>query len=127
MEVLNETLLVYNYGFAKMFKCDERFLALLSLPAALATAFGFIFCYGRQMFAMARSGLFPTSLSLTTQLNGSPYVALIAGSVISVAVTLIGYFFTAFSSSIFQICICGAFCSYIVQLLSFVICEPQPL
>jgi len=46
------------------------------MPGAIATVFGLMFAYGRQVFAMARSGHFPTALALTLSKRGTPYVCI---------------------------------------------------
>ena len=65
---------------------NSRALLILALIPCFSATYSFIFCYGRQMFAMSRSGLLPASLSLTTQFSGTPYVAMMFGASVGIAV-----------------------------------------
>ena len=57
----------------------SNFLVFALIPM-FSASYTFIFCFGRQLFAMSRSGLIPQILSLTTDFSGTPYVAMIFGS-----------------------------------------------
>jgi amino acid transporter len=81
-----------SYGWSKIFRSSLSAADWLSFPATYATAFGFMFCYGKQMFAMARSGLFPLFIGRTWGKRGTPYTALLFGSSISLLVTIWGWF-----------------------------------
>lgn len=49
----------YTTAFAVQ---SPQLMAILALPGAYSTAFGFMFAYGRQLRAMSRSGLLPAYL-----------------------------------------------------------------
>jgi len=57
-----------------------QYAGVLAIPATYATAFGFIFAYGRLLESMAQSGLLPNALTLVTEKTGAPYIALWAGN-----------------------------------------------
>ena len=46
-----------NAGFALMFNCKETLLAALSIPATYATAFGFMYSYGRLLKFLSLSNM----------------------------------------------------------------------
>eukprot|EP01041_Mallomonas_annulata_P015385 gene15385-32561_t len=56
-EILNAAAVPLNTGFQLMFNISSNTATLLSLPAIYATAFGFIFAYGKLAYAMAESRL----------------------------------------------------------------------
>ena len=56
-----------------------EYAGVLAIPATYATAFGFMFAYGRLLESMAQSGLLPHSFTLVTETTGAPYIALWAG------------------------------------------------
>ena len=56
-----------------------QYPGVLAIPATYATAFGFMFAYGRMLESMAQSGLLPNVLTLVTEKTGAPYIALWAG------------------------------------------------
>jgi len=78
-------------------------VTLLTLPSAWATAFGFIFCYGKQISSMGKSALFPKFLGRTWGEDHVPYAALMTGSVLSAAVLYISWTFPQVSSALFQV------------------------
>jgi len=109
---------------------SDRLMTLLTIPATYATAFGFMFAYGRQVFAMSRSGLFPTCLSLTYKDRGTPWTALLTCSIIAYIVCLAGWLMAgtwlfknaqAFGEIVFNMCLFGAFLTYLFQLSAFII------
>lgn len=114
-------LLPLSIGYGEMFHMSERNAAYLALPGVYATAFGFMFLYGRQMSSMARSGLFHPSLGLTIGRNQTPHVALIVGSVVGyLMLVLLHFFYPSLLLSLFNICILGSFFVYLNALSSFI-------
>ena len=95
---------------------------LLSIPATYATAFGFIFSYGRLMLAMSESRLLPRILRVKwgNSTSGTTSVATIVGSLIGYLVCIFVYFFPAVEKHLFNICILSAFSAYLSQLVGFI-------
>ncbi|GMF43292.1 unnamed protein product [Phytophthora lilii] len=113
-------LVPFNRGFTLMFNIPHHAATILSLPAAYATAFGFMWCYGKLIVAMAMSRLLPKFLSKTTKDNKTPYGALLAGSGISYALCIISYAVPAVGKNLFHICILSAFMSYTGQCVGYI-------
>ena len=103
-----------NIGFRLMFNISDAAATALSLPATYATAFGFIFSYGRLMIAMSESRLLPRCFRKMHSL------AYIAGSLISFGVCLLVYFVPVVSMYLFNITILSGFCAYTSQLYGFI-------
>lgn len=95
LAALPTELVPFNRGFSLMFKIPEHTATVLSLPATYATGFGFMWCYGKLIVAMAGSRLLPKFLSKTTKENETPFGALLAGSAVSYALCVISYFVPA--------------------------------
>eukprot|EP01035_Chromulina_nebulosa_P017361 gene17361-22908_t len=66
VEETSTVLAVFNSGFGQMFGMSDKQALILSLPATYATAFGFIFPYGRLIESLSNSKLLPKILSSTT-------------------------------------------------------------
>ncbi|GAB9466635.1 hypothetical protein Gpo141_00004005 [Globisporangium polare] len=81
-------LVPFNNGFCRLFAISHRFATILSLPATYATAFGFMWCYGKLITSMANSGLLPPILAKTSSVNDTTYVSLIFGSLLSYLIFL---------------------------------------
>ncbi|KAI9980041.1 hypothetical protein PInf_026894 [Phytophthora infestans] len=117
---LPSELVPLNRGFTLMFNISHQTATILSLPATFATAFGFMWCYGKLISAMAMSRLLPNILSKTTKENETPYGALLAGSALSYAVCILSYFVPAVGENLFRICILSAFMSYTGQCIGYI-------
>lgn len=113
-------LLPFNSTFVMLFKISTETATVLSLPATYATAFGFIWCYGKLISAMATSKLLPPSLSKVTGKSGAPYAALIGGSCLSYAMCIVVYCFPTINNYLFTICITCAFMSYSGQCIGYI-------
>jgi ethanolamine permease len=80
-------------GFQRIFNLasyGSPALPLLVLPGIFLSGHCFVFAYGRQVYAMSRSGLLPSVLSLTSARFGTPYVAIIMCSVLGYLLCAIG-------------------------------------
>ncbi|KAL4174140.1 hypothetical protein KRP22_006080 [Phytophthora ramorum] len=117
---LPQELVPFNRGFELMFNVSHHAATVLSLPATYATAFGFMWCYGKLIVAMATSNLLPKFLSTTTKGNETPYGALLAGSAVSYALCIISYFVPDVGKNLFKICILSAFMSYTGQCIGYI-------
>ena len=109
-------------GFELMFGMKGSRAELLSIPATYATAFGFIFSYGRLMLAMSESRLLPRILRVKwgNTASDTASVATIVGSAIGYFVCIFVYFFPAVEEHLFNICILSAFSAYLSQLVGYV-------
>ncbi|DAZ92522.1 TPA: hypothetical protein N0F65_012752 [Lagenidium giganteum] len=107
-----------NRGFVLMFPLTKASATLLSLPATYATAFAFIWCYGKLISAMATSKLLPPVLAARSR-YGTPYVAIVTGSVISYVASAV-VFYTDHSNFAAITCITCAFLTYIAQCISYI-------
>ena len=100
-------------------------LLVFALIPMFSASFTFIFCYGRQLFAMSRSGLIPQALSLTTDFSGTPYVAMIFGSSI---VFFVCIFVRSNPDGVFVLTgmmLLSALTNYLFQLVAYIILNIQ--
>lgn len=99
-------------------------LTLLYMPAVFASGFGLIFAYGRQMFAMSRSGFLPQFLSLTWKKRGTPWASLLTGSIGGFVVCMVArwaFDFVEASTVVYNAMLICALINYCFQLVSFII------
>lgn len=119
---LSTELQPLNYGFSKVLKMSFNLSTVLSIPATYATAFGFMFAFGRQMSSMSASGLTFYKLSAKYSTSQVPYMALLAGSLLSFIVALSVWFLdTTFVNDLFKICAMGAYMVYTLILISYIV------
>ena len=69
VQTLSGVLAVFDTGFSHLFGLSSHYVIILSVPATYATAFGFIYPYGKLLEAMSNSKLLPTPLSWKTNLE----------------------------------------------------------
>ncbi|GAB9466639.1 hypothetical protein Gpo141_00004009 [Globisporangium polare] len=117
---LPEELVPFNNCFELLFGISRKLATILSLPATYATAFGFMWCYGKLISAMATSRLLPPFLARTTLRHGAPYMALLAGSALSYSMCLLVYLIPSISAYLFSVCITCAFMSYTGQCIGYI-------
>ena len=108
-----------NHGFKQMFQISDVAATALSIPATYATVFGFMFCYGRQLRAMGRSGLLNPIIGQDS-VHNTPVAALLFGIVVGYIICLIVYFIPAVGNCLFDVCALGAFSAYLAQFGSFI-------
>ena len=106
-------------GFELMFGITDSTATLFTVPATYATAFGFIYAYGKLMQAMSASKLFPRWLRKRSR-TGSPYVAILCGSAFGYGVCLLVYFVPFVGLQLFNICILSAFVAYSAQCVGYI-------
>ena len=99
----------------------DRYISILSVPATFATAFGFMFMYGKIMMSMSNSKLLPAFLGYRHPTTRAPYMALIVGSIVSFGVALVCLYYPTFYNGSFNICILSASFDYIWQLGAFIL------
>jgi L-asparagine transporter-like permease len=105
-------LVPLNNGFMMMFGISERSATALAIPAVYATAFGFIFSYGKLLMSMSESALFPSIFR-------NPAAAYIAGSVIGYGICLLVYFVPKVQLYLFNITMLSAYAAYTSQFIGF--------
>ena len=110
-----------NNGFMRIFTLTYHVASVLSIPATFATAFGFIYGYGRVILSMSRSGLFPPILTRTYGKFKTPYVAIIVGSVLSYLIVILAFFVPIVQTYLFNVCIMAGYTAYASQLVGFIL------
>lgn len=104
----------FSNCFERLFHISHDLATVLSLPATYATVFGFMWCYGKLIAAMATSRLLPPSLAKTLHgSEGASYVAITLGSALSYSLCLLVYLVPTISAYLYIICITCGFMSYI--------------
>ncbi|GAB9466644.1 hypothetical protein Gpo141_00004014 [Globisporangium polare] len=118
--ILPTELAPFNNCFTLLFQTSSRFATILSIPATYATAYGFMWCYGKLISAMAQSRLLPPFLASTTNGCGTPYAGICFGTTISYVICLVVHFCPAVCTYIFSVCIACAFMSYTGQCIGYI-------
>ncbi|KAF1787967.1 Mitochondrial carrier domain [Phytophthora cactorum] len=113
-------LVPFNNGFTLLLDIPRHTATILSLPATYATAFGFMWCYGQLIVAMATSKLLPSFLNKTTIQHETPYAALIAGTSVSYALCLVVYWVPSIWQYLFNMCMLAGFMSYTGQCIGYI-------
>ena len=103
-----------------MFGIPWASATVLSIPATYATAYGFIYAYGKLFVAMASSKLLPSVLGLRMEESETPYAGLIAGSVLGYGICLLVFYVPWIGLQLFNICMLSAFMAYISQCLGYI-------
>lgn len=116
-----DDLAPFNLCFTRLFNISHRYATIFSLPATYATAFGFMWCYGKLIAAMASSRLLPAILGRTTNSCGTPYVGIIAGSFLSFLLCLLVHFEPRINNYLFITCVTCAFMSYTGQCIGYIL------
>jgi ethanolamine permease len=108
-----------TYGFCRIFNLSYDQAMWLTLPAMFANFYGFVWAYGRQFSAMAKSGLLPEMFGYMTTMTDTPYVSLIAGTIVSFIVALLAFYdalYVSFKDDLKHLYMLS---SYIVYMLLF--------
>jgi amino acid transporter len=116
---LSETLLVFNGVFMRLFSISDAAATALSFPATYATAFGFMFCYGRQLRSMGNSGLINPVFGKSLPKYRTPLNGLLLGSSIGYGLCLLVYYVPNTAAYLFNICMLMATSMYIFQFISY--------
>ena len=119
--VLVHDLNPLNNGFARLFSVSYETATYFALPGTYAVAFGFMFCYGRQLRSMARSGLLNRAIGQDLPGRKSPVYALLLGFVLGYAACLATYFYPTVGNQLINIALLGTIASYFSQFASFVV------
>jgi ethanolamine permease len=118
--VLDGFKAIYGTGIAKV-------LALVAVLGLVASFHAIIYAFGRQIYSLSRAGYFPTFLSLTHGTRKTPHVALLAGSIVGLAVMLAVWFTVGeekrgafIGGTLLNMAVFGAMFSYVMQGVSFI-------
>jgi ethanolamine permease len=111
----------FGEGLAKL-------LALVACVGLIASFHTILFAKGRQIYSLSRAGYFPRFLSITHARHKTPYVALIAGSVLALVIMFVLWFgmgaekgSAAIQVMLLNMAVAGAMLSYLLQAVSFIV------
>jgi ethanolamine permease len=103
-------------------------LGLIALVGLIASFHTILFAQGRQIYSLSRAGYFPSDLSVTHATYKTPHVAMIAGSIVGLAIMIIMWFAMGgekagalIGSVLLNMAVFGAMLSYIAQAVSFIL------
>ena len=105
---------------------NAKLLGFIAVAGLIASFHAIIYAFGRNIYSLSRAGYFPHWLSITHQQRRTPYVALIAGSVVGYLILLALYFIDpmgsgAFGGVILNMAVFGAVIAYVMQMASFIV------
>lgn len=112
-----------NEGFKTIFgEVALPLLALLAVIGLVSSFHGVIFAYGRNIYSLSRAGYYPTFLSVTHDSRKTPWVALVAGSLIGYGMAALLHFVGGGSvgAALLSMSVFGAVVAYLMQFISFV-------
>jgi ethanolamine permease len=111
----------FGHGLAKL-------LALVACIGLIASFHTILFAKGRQIYSLSRAGYFPRFLSITHARHRTPHIALIAGSVVALALMLSLWFgmgaekaSITIQGMLLNMAVAGAMLSYLMQAASFIV------
>ncbi len=98
-------------------------LGIVALTGLIASFHTILYAMGRQVYSLSRAGYFPTALSITGHTLKTPYVAMISGAVLGLALMTVVYFINKdqIGTTLLNMAVFGAMCSYILQAVSFIL------
>jgi ethanolamine permease len=111
-------------GFRQLLGSDTSaaILGLFALTGLIASFHTIIYAYGRNIYSLSRAGYFPHWMSVTHGKRKTPYVALLLGAVVGLALAFLldsQYEGTA-GAALLSMAVFGAVISYFMQMLSFI-------
>ena len=111
---------VFDIGFALMFNTDSNMTLILTIPATIASAFGFVYGFSKMIVAMGKSKLYPTFISKQHPTTKASYMAIIIGSILSYLTCIASYYNETFSLALNNICMLCAFVAYSSQCIGYI-------
>jgi ethanolamine permease len=116
-------------GFRTIYGTDvANLLSLAAILGLIASFHAIMYAFGRQIYSLSRAGYLPKRLSITHGVHKTPYMALIAGSLVGLGVMLLIWFVygaeksgTLIGATLLNMAVFGAMLSYIYQGLSFIL------
>ncbi|OQR98112.1 Amino Acid-Polyamine-Organocation (APC) Family [Achlya hypogyna] len=100
-----------------------RGVSVLLIIGLLSSFHSFLYCMGRLLFAMAREGILPRALATLHPTRHTPYVALLTGTTLGLALALILHFTIGdevMTAVLINLSLIGALVSYAFQMSSFI-------
>lgn len=111
----------FDNGFQLLFHVSAKTATLFSIPAMYATTFCFMWGYGKLIAAMATSKLLPPVFARPHAVYGTPYLAVLSGSVVSYFVSLLVFYTPSITDRyVFNICVAMAFLGYAAQCIGYI-------
>ncbi|MGQ0582658.1 MAG: amino acid permease [Reyranella sp.] len=105
-----------------------KVLALVACVGLISSFHTILFAKGRQIYSLSRAGYFPRFLSITHAHHKTPHVALLAGSVVALAIMFALWFgmgaesgAAAIQGMLLNMAVAGAMLSYLAQAVSFIV------
>lgn len=105
-----------------------KLLALVACVGLVASFHTILFAKGRQIYSLSRAGYFPQFLSITHPHHKTPYVALLAGSAVALAIMFALWFgmgaekgAAVIQGMLLNMAVAGAMLSYLLQAVSFLV------
>ncbi|MDB5489699.1 MAG: amino acid permease-associated region [Reyranella sp.] len=105
-----------------------KLLALVACVGLVASFHTILFAKGRQIYSLSRAGYFPKLLSITHPRHKTPYVALLAGSAVALAIMFALWFgmgaekgAATIQGMLLNMAVAGAMLSYLLQAVSFLV------
>jgi ethanolamine permease len=114
-----------DVGIINIYGVSSSVAVAFTVPACYATAFGFIFSYGKLISSLGISKLLPEVVGRCTSDNSQPYVAMLAGSLVGYAICLIAIHNTTFAKVMFNFCVMSAFACYISQCVGYILLQTK--
>ena len=116
-------------GFRATFGAGlAKLLALVACVGLVASFHTILFAKGRQIYSLSRAGYFPRFLSITHPRHKTPYVALLAGSAVALAIMFALWFgmgaekgAAVIQGMLLNMAVAGAMLSYLLQAVSFLV------
>lgn len=113
-------------GFQHIFHISFEQSVWLHFPGMFASALGFLYCYGRQLYAIAQSGLLPNVFTHTLPGFNTPYISISLGCLLCFVINIYGYYNENVIPNVktigflaFQLVIINAFICYIIFAIKF--------
>eukprot|EP00600_Ochromonadales_sp_CCMP1393_P005389 CAMPEP_0174954918 /NCGR_PEP_ID=MMETSP0004_2-20121128/695_1 /TAXON_ID=420556 /ORGANISM="Ochromonas sp., Strain CCMP1393" /LENGTH=697 /DNA_ID=CAMNT_0016202793 /DNA_START=5 /DNA_END=2094 /DNA_ORIENTATION=- len=108
-----------GYGYGNIFGIGHRYGTAFSIAPEFVSCTGFMFVAGRQLNAMARSGLMPKVLRLTYGDNATPVVGMLVASVVGLIGLTFAWFYDPYTM-LFRMAAEGGCIVYVLVFLSFI-------
>ncbi len=121
---LADATLPLTYGFSRMFNLSYKQAMWLTFPAMLGNFYGFVWAYGRQLSSMAKSGLLPKMFGYMTKTTDTPYVSLLAGTLLCLLLAFISYydlFYVMFKEDVKHMYMLASYVIYVFLFISYIV------
>ncbi len=112
-------------GFSNAFGINDQMASLLSYPGLYIANALFVYGYGKQLSALAKSRLLPSFFGWTLKGSNIPYMALLLGSIIGYAILILlseglgKDYDSEFTNELFNASLMGSYFTFEVMFASF--------